>query len=275
MIKSYGIICFGLSKQNELCVLMVHKRHTNNFMRFITGQYNNADDGLFKKLVKDMTVEEQMDIMTCDFNTLWRKVYGYGKPQDWNDKRYIFAKMKYNSKYKHCNKTRVHRMIRKSIFVDQPVELPKGRREKNETPYTTAKREFVEETSLSLGNFNILKEVFIEGERTERMSYAMMFFIGTSKISVNPGKVKYKNTLHKNEIVGVEWIRVCDLETYNIDNIYIDYIKEAINELSKYNESLLGSHKDKWGANNWSRNKVSPRRNNYIYQKEDRKKCIV
>lgn len=279
MQRSYGIICFGLTDHNEPCVLVVRKRHTCQFIKFLMGNYNSATKDL-GAILRGMTVEEQLDIMYCSFDVLWNKIFGSAK----RGKKYLIAKANYKRKFSSHKKSFLNRLINASHFSDQPRELPKGHINDGETPIEASIREFEEETGLNIGLVNLDKDLFVNGEHQSRLTYVMTFFVGTYKTRVKPGLSRMRNCKHKREIDGVEWIRLSELNNHNIDNIYISHIHGA-EELWKWRDRrqsrsyddkvISSSKKDFIRGNRGNRNTVRPQRSIKISEKEANEKRDV
>lgn len=234
--QSYGIICFGQASNKDLCVLLVRKRHTNSYVRFLLGNYSGLRS--LQRLIRGMTVEEHLDMMHCNFDTIWRRTFS---SRYTNSKKYLLSKANYACKFGSYNRRDLHRFISKSNACCLPREIPKGKRDETESPLDAAKREFEEETGFKTSAIDIMPDIFVEGQNIEHNTYIMMFFIGWFKHTVRPGLVRNSNTDHKLEIDGAEWVRVTDIEQHNIDTIYIRYINEAINLIPEHIRPIRNS----------------------------------
>lgn len=70
--QSAGIACCRIGTDRELEILLVHKRYSYAFVKFIQGQYDPDDCGF---LFDQMTVQEKLDIQSMHFEFLWHKVF--------------------------------------------------------------------------------------------------------------------------------------------------------------------------------------------------------
>ena len=104
---SFGIIamCFdddSVSEKNEiLCsdkthitgsglipkmkFLLIQRKDSLNFVEFVRGKYMPNDIGYLKTILKNITLDEQRKILTMDFDSLWKNVWGYSNRSHRND----------------------------------------------------------------------------------------------------------------------------------------------------------------------------------------------
>ena len=147
--KSYGIICFCANKGN-LSVLMVKKAVTYNFVQFINGIYRQRNDQTLIKLFSGMTFSEKLDILNCNFASLWRRIY----PRDNTDNIHYRRKASiFESEIKYHGLDHIKKLMSKQTAIDTLWEIPKGRAMDDEKPIETAIREFNEETQNQIKKF--------------------------------------------------------------------------------------------------------------------------
>ena len=181
-------------------VLMVKRKDSMAYMEFVRGKYDVTNMDFIKKLISNMTIQEQILITTEDFDTLWTKLWGQGR--DTHSIEYEVSKKQYEE------------LDRKSIVESVPSKFnepewgfPKGRRMKGETDLECAVREFWEETNIPTESYEVIPSlVFTETfTGTNEVKYKHVYYVALLKNS------KYINTnskltnMQKKEISAVSW----------------------------------------------------------------------
>tara|TARA_B100000941_G_C28405288_1_gene500395 strand:+ start:154 stop:975 length:822 start_codon:yes stop_codon:yes gene_type:complete len=160
---SYGIIVYKEHEQ-KIEFLMICRRNTIGFVQFIRGQYINSDIDYIQTLFNVMTIKEIELIQKYNFEELWEYLWldnyfkrnsdKIRKDKESSLKKFLDIKNGYMCKNRRID---IDHMItnKTSIYEFPEWEFPKGRRNINESNIETAKREFAEETGISLDNIEI------------------------------------------------------------------------------------------------------------------------
>lgn len=168
-ILSFGIACFIQNKQlrnpkpqhrddDWLCIC-IQRRHTYSYVDYMRGKYPLNDKEYQRSLLKRMTCQEQLNIITQSFDTMWGNLW---LEQQFPKNNIQPRRFKDNAKEKHLiMKSRwfKHNEPDKSIISkwnNAEWGYPKGRRNKTETDIEVALREFNEETGISLTNIQLI-----------------------------------------------------------------------------------------------------------------------
>jgi 8-oxo-dGTP pyrophosphatase MutT (NUDIX family) len=203
---------------NSIKFLLVNRRHSLNYIDFIRGKYNINDINGINKMCSFMSSEEINMIKTHDFNKLWYDLW----LKNAFKKKYSEEMNLSNIKFNHLKQLGILDNI-KTEYNSTEWEIPKGRKNNNETNLNCAIREFKEETSLSSNDYNIIScldpihDIFIG---TNNKNYRHVFYtaILNNNIDIN-------NDFKNNEIDEVRWCKWSELNDlirpYNSNKINI------------------------------------------------------
>ena len=251
-ITSYGIFCFKLNEYKELFnkkinninyydldnnyninisnilkfnkynkiiqFLLVKRKHSLNYIDFIRGKYDIDNINNLLILFNYMSTAEIENIKTNSFNILWNELW----QSTANNKQYSYERDVSEKKFNELvNNNILKQLIEQCNPYDTPEwEIPKGRKDYNETNINCAVREFREETSFDGNDYNILDcinpihDTFIG---TNNKVYKHVFYIGQAN------NIDVKPCVYNNEIDEIKW---CNWE-------------EAVNLIRPYNENKI------------------------------------
>jgi 8-oxo-dGTP pyrophosphatase MutT (NUDIX family) len=142
MKTSCGVICLRFNR-NCYEALMVRKRATYAFIRFVNGSYGLSNLKLLKEYFCRMTVEEKQVILTFKFAYMFLTAYGAVKDRE------LLGYSKAKEKFKKLSHERVVLLIEGTPSVRPLWEFPKGRALTGEEDLSCARREFEEETRIT------------------------------------------------------------------------------------------------------------------------------
>jgi 8-oxo-dGTP pyrophosphatase MutT (NUDIX family) len=237
-ITSYGIILFRtINKKRQY--LMIRRRDTFGYIDFIRGKYSINNVEQIQHIFNEMTILEKTRILTEDFLTLWKLMWGdtfnfqHRGDEASCSKKYDILK----NGIVCCNELiTLEHLIAESCtkWLEPEWEFPKGRRDYQEKDVDCALREFEEETGYKKDDIcvveNILpfEEIFIG---SNHKSYKHKYYLAHIDSSLN-----ILNDFQKSEVSKIEWktideclesIRPYNLEKKriitNIDQILDEY----------------------------------------------------
>ena len=73
-ITSIGIIVFNNS--DELKYLMIRRKDSLGYVDFMRGKYPLFNKRYLLNIINEMTENEKKNLLTYDFNTLWKELWG-------------------------------------------------------------------------------------------------------------------------------------------------------------------------------------------------------
>jgi 8-oxo-dGTP pyrophosphatase MutT (NUDIX family) len=216
-----NIIMNNIHKFNQyndsIKFLLVNRRHSLNYIDFIRGKYNVSDIKNINNMCSYMSSDEINMIKNCDFKKLWCDLW----LKNAFKKKYLEEMQLSNIKFNHLKEHGLLDNI-KSEYSSTEWEIPKGRKNSNETNLNCAIREFKEETSLSTDDYTIIScvdpihDVFIGTNNKEYRHIFYSAILNNNNININ---------IKSNEIEEVKWCKWSELNDlirpYNYNKINI------------------------------------------------------
>lgn len=258
-----------VTKKQE--VLLVRKRYTYNYVAFVLGQYNKNDDDEILLLLNGMTMQEKIDIMSLRFELVWFKIWlefpdrllrsrvsvlekqpvCVSDDNTWNtinrkamkkydsfdycdDNRisfYLKKKQKYESAFMIDKGERLCDLVSKSTSVDLMWEIPKGRKNKNESPVECAIREFEEETGIGVGMYNIVFNTgpVVESYDSMDVQYIHTYYVAHTSCASNPS-INTKSKYQLAEIDAIRWMNIDEIHFVDHTNRHLSDTTNAVFE---------------------------------------------
>lgn len=264
--KSYGIACCRHnSDSGDLEIILVRKRYTHCFVSFVFGQYAKRDIKRLQFLFNGMTLQEKIDIMSLKFDIMWYKIwlefpesaykdcafdlssaasisntwkqlykqktsnnfipYNFSSPTKLDF--YIKKKSKFESTFVVDGGEKLRMLITNSTNNDLSWEVPRGRKNKNETLYECATREFKEETGVNMDAYNIMFDVkpVVDSYTSLNVKYIHNYFLAyTSKI-FKP-HVSFGAGYQASEISSVKWASLDEIRYIDGDGHLHDLVRQ-------------------------------------------------
>ena len=218
--KSYGIILCRQNMNGRIEVVLVHKKYTYYFVNFLFG----AVDIDFSK----MTLDELLDIWSLDYERMWSRVWG-----DRNKYNYEKNYTKFQNKYiKNDGGAKLKSIIRKTRHEGNLLwEVPKGKKNNNESDLETSIRELEEETGINKNKYNLINGV----KRHITYINNNIKYINTYYIAFTDNKhIKKNNKFIDNikEITEYDWFDIEKIK-YLPNHKYINLLVSPIFKLIK------------------------------------------
>jgi 8-oxo-dGTP pyrophosphatase MutT (NUDIX family) len=183
-----------------------------------------------------MTIYEKKQILENDFYFLWSDLWMTNKK--YLTRYYTNIQNKFNKIKNGISIDNITYSLEiiiqnsKNIWVEQEWGFPKGKKIKNETNLSCAKREFEEETCISEDKYTILnikpvKEIFTG---LNGLQYKYIYYIAKMKEEID---VSLETKFQKMEISDIKW-----LSLINCYNKIRDYSVEKKNILTKIENKI-------------------------------------
>lgn len=254
---SYGIACCRLISDGPQ-VLMVKKRYTYSYFDFIMGRYKGINDIVrLQYLFNNMTFHEKLDILNCDFEKMWYRIwlgspekekkengyfknltsYKFNNSKTLNtpnlDRIYKSKKKRFESNFgNQYGKDRLRDMINHSTSSEKVWEIPKGGKKGIEKPMDTAIREFNEETNLMTKNYYIYFDIkpkvesYIDGGTLWKNIY---YIAEINEVYKEPKLDFFSHQV--NEIEAIKWVGFRDIEFLDLNNKTKKRVKKFLKHL--------------------------------------------
>lgn len=233
---SYGVACFSLNDYKEYKVLCIKKRCTYSYINFITSTYNYESDKVkyISHLFNNMTVEEKIIISSLNFDNMW--FYGFLCIPT------IISKTSNNSysynnylKYKNIfTKTfitggnsvlNLSSLISQSKSINNVWEIPKGRKNSNESNINCALREFEEETGISKTKLTLItNKAFQFNFIHENVNYTYYYYLAFISEPITP-IINMDNKTQICEVGDIKWLSNYELLFINDKQLILIFNK--------------------------------------------------
>ena len=163
-ITSVGIIVFRINNDGKKEYLLIRRKDSIGYVEFMRGKYNIYSKLYLSNIISEMTIEEKQRILTNDFDTLWKNLWGDDINTQYRGEEKIsrekFESLKYGIDV-NDNDYSLESLINesKSQWLETEWGFPKGRHNNQEKDLLCALREFEEETGYSRLSINIVQNL--------------------------------------------------------------------------------------------------------------------
>lgn len=223
-ITSYGIINVNVKDQTYL---MICRKYSLGFVEFMRGRYSVNNIQYIKNIIDEMTMIEKEMLLTKDFDTIWKILWGSNSTDIRYKQEEKTTKEKMNQllegivyqEKKYTLKDLIHES--KTCWNEPEWGFPKGRRNYKESDINCALREYQEETGLDKLNIKILSNVSPYNEifiGSNYKSYKHTYFIG-----IHQDHNMNCDNFQKIEVSAMKWVTLEEaiqiIRPYNIEKI--------------------------------------------------------
>ena len=224
-ITSTGII--AIRKQKPRKYLMICRKDSLGYIDFIRGKYNLYDREYILSLINEMTEKEKVDLLSNDFDALWKNLWGgfvgtqYNSEENSSNRKfYLLKEGIYFENYFYS----LENIIKESTTSWETPEwvFPKGRRNYQEDDKKCAMREFSEETGVHLNKIEIVNNIIPFEEiftGSNYKTYRHKYFISILNEEVE------LNNFQRSEVSDLKWCtkqQCLDLiRPYNLERIEV------------------------------------------------------
>ena len=244
-ITSVGIIVFRKNADGQNEYLMIRRKDSIGYVEFMRGKYNIYSKIYLINIISEMTIEEKHRILTSDFDTLWKQLWGDDINTQYRGEEKIsrekFDLLK-NGIIINDMEYSIESLINESTSKWEETEwgFPKGRHNNQEKDLLCALREFEEETGYSRTAINILQNVLPFEEiftGSNYKSYKHKYFVA---IMENNNEEDKKNSYQHTEVSKMEWKTYSDslqlIRSYNLEKKNVlSRVETMINTYKLYN----------------------------------------
>ena len=163
-ITSVGIIVFRLNTDGKREYLLIRRKDSIGYVEFMRGKYNIYSKLYLSNIIGEMTLEEKERILTNEFDTLWKNLWGDDINTQYRGEEKIsrekFESLRYGistNDNDYSLESLIHES--KSQWLETEWGFPKGRHNNQEKDLLCALREFEEETGYSRLSINIVQNL--------------------------------------------------------------------------------------------------------------------
>ena len=207
-ITSVGIIVFNINKAGVREYLLIRRKDSIGYVEFMRGKYNIYNKMYIANIISEMTLDEKQRLLTNDFNTLWKQLWGddinthyRGEEKISSDKFDSLVNGITTNETTYSLKTLINESV--SSWTETEWGFPKGRHNNQEKDLLCALREFEEETGYSRLSINIIhnllpfEEIFTG---SNYKSYKHKYYVAYMK-----NETDAMNSYQHTEVSKMEW----------------------------------------------------------------------
>ena len=214
-----GVKCADMNDINKFCnykdkikFLMIQRKHSLGFTEFIRGKYILENVEGIVLLFSQMRYDEIEAINNKNFDALWNRLWGYGDYKNRFRREYELSKKKFYKLVRcdDCTHMNLDFFVNniKPIWNHTEWGFPKGRRNRKESNYLCAVREFKEESGFNDDEFIMFHNLGSIVENlvgTNDINYRHVYYFGINNTDRKP-TVDPENSIQNNEIGDVMWL---------------------------------------------------------------------
>lgn len=212
--------------KNKIKFLLVKRKNSLNYIDFIRGNYDYNDIEHIQKMFSLMSKKEVKEIKEYNFDKLWNSLWKSTARQS----QYMNEFYKSKKKFNYLKKNNIIDYF-ESDYEDQEWELPKGKKNNQETNLNCAIREIYEETNLKDNDYTLLNNLFTfqdEFKGTNNVNYKHVYYLALSKNEVEP-KIETENVIQNKEVDDIGFFTWVD--TIKLIRPYYESKQELINKI--------------------------------------------
>jgi 8-oxo-dGTP pyrophosphatase MutT (NUDIX family) len=245
-ILSYGVILYDDSIKDDVKIIMIERKDSISYIEFLRGKYKSYTNiEYIKLLMSRFSIEEKQRLLENDFDTLWKQLWIHTETINPRVKReYTISKRNFQqiqSGFTYQGKLYSLESLIKEIpdkYHTNEWELPKGRRNKNETNRECAVREFQEETNIYPDKYNLITNIvpLVEGYTgINDVRYKHVYYIGRIHESCQL-QINMENKDQYTEVKNISWLNKKQCNHHIRD--YDDHKKKVVNEFFDFIDLL-------------------------------------
>jgi ADP-ribose pyrophosphatase YjhB (NUDIX family) len=243
-ITSIGIIVFKETPEG-IKFLLIRRKDSLGYIDFLRGKYPLGNKIYLLNIIKEMTMEEKNNLLTNDFDPLWKNLWGENIGIQYRGEEKI-SREKFNTlKAGYTISQNTYSL--QSLIDELPNTwdepewgFPKGRRNYQEKDIGCALREFVEETGLENYEINIVQnlvpfeEIFIG---SNFKSYKHRYYL--AKLINGENNNREENNFQRSEVSKMGWYSYEEcfkkIRNYNLEKLEV--LTRVNTIIQKYNLS--------------------------------------
>jgi len=198
-ITSIGVI---LVRYNQgICeYLLICRKKSLGYVDFLRGRYTVHSHAYILNLLDEMTLCEKHDLLTCDFDDLWRKLWGITTDS------FVHEECSSRDKFNQLRKEVLPQLIHESntSWTTPEWGFPKGRRNVGENDVMCALREFQEETGYDMNSIDLIKNIIPYEETfigSNYKKYRHKYFVAFIPYHVQPTQ-----PFQEHEVSDMKWL---------------------------------------------------------------------
>lgn len=177
------------NRNYEIKYLLVRRKDSLNYVEFIRGKYDQNDIKFLYQAFTEISQSERLQIQTKQFAELWRGLWmNSTSASHLTTSEYLHAENRF-LQLKMGYRTIVGKFISLKVLLSETVTkydspewgFPKGKRNRRETDFECARREFYEETRIREDEYRVIHRLNSVSETfkgSNNVFYKHVYFVG-------------------------------------------------------------------------------------------------
>lgn len=202
---SVGIACTRFTPEG-MEMLLVKKRYTYAFNKFVNGRYRSEDHAAIIEMFDQMTAEEKLDILSLNFTQIWYRIWLNNSQKI---SSFYSAKSKFENTFMADGGLKLKQLLSRSHKHGALIwEMPKGRKKsKMESDIHCGLREFTEETGIHKRHIKIMPDFTQYSYVSDGIKYTFIYYFALAKTNVKP-HLSIANKMQVGEIIEAKWLNL-------------------------------------------------------------------
>jgi 8-oxo-dGTP pyrophosphatase MutT (NUDIX family) len=220
---SIGIACTRFTPTG-MEILLVKKRYTYAFNKFVNGRYRSDDRMSLIALFDCMTPDEKLDILSLNFTQIWYRIWLNNSQKI---SSFYSAKSKFENTFMADGGVKLKYLMSKSHkFGNLIWEIPKGRKKsKNESDIQCGLREFTEETTITKKQIKLMMDSTQYSYISDGTKYTFIYYFALARINVEP-QISITNKVQIGEIVEIKWMNTMAVQNVDVEGRLTKCVKK-------------------------------------------------
>ncbi len=206
---SAGIACVRF-KPTGMEILLVRKRYTYAYNKFVNGRYRSDNNREILALFNQMTLEEKLDLMSLNFSQIWYRVWLSNSQKI---SCFYTAKSKFETTFVADKGVRLRKLLAAAKLHGTLVwEIPKGRKKNRiESDIHCALREFKEETQVSKRQIKLYPESTTYSYISDKVKYTNIYYYALAIGNVAPS-IDMSSRDQVGEVGEIKWMNLQEMK---------------------------------------------------------------
>lgn len=220
---SVGVACTRFTPTG-MEILLVKKRYTYAFNKFVNGRYRSDDRSSLITLFDNMTADEKLDILSLNFTQIWYRIWLNNSQKI---SSFYSAKSKFENTFMADGGVKLKYLMSKSYKFGSLIwEIPKGRKKsKNESDIQCGLREFTEETTITKRQIKLMIDSTQYSYISDGTKYTFIYYFALARGIVEP-QVSLANKIQIGEIVEIKWMNMLAVQSIDTEGRLTECVKK-------------------------------------------------
>lgn len=228
---SVGIACTRFTPTG-MEILLVRKRYTYAFNKFVNGRYRSDNRVELVALFDSMTAEEKLDILSLNFTQIWYRIWLTNSQKM---SSFYAARSKFENAFVADGGIKLRTIMSRSKKNGSLIwEIPKGRKKsKNESDIQCGLREFTEETLITKKQIKLFTDSAQYSYISDGTKYTFIHYFALAKSNIDPS-VCITNKMQVGEIIEIKWMNILAIKQIDTEDRLVPHVRKIFKFMKKH-----------------------------------------